>query len=92
VLCEIPKFFHPEIQHLIGCALEDAWREVRNDGLADTAAVRKRLATTIVALAAIGETDPTKLRNFALHATRAAFRPRKRPLARQGAQHSTVAA
>ena len=85
MLNEIPEFFHPEIRQLIDFALEDAWHELRNDGLADTASVRGRLATTIVALAAIGETDPIKLKNFALHTARAAFRPRKRPLARQGA-------
>ena len=50
MLRAIPKFLHPEIRHLIGCAFEDAWQEVRNDSLADTVAVRRRLATTIVAL------------------------------------------
>ena len=92
MLRAIPKFFHPEIRHLIGCAFEDAWQEGRNDSLVDTVAVRRRLATTIVALAAIGETDPIKLKNFALHATRAAFGPRKRSPARQGAQPSPAAA
>jgi hypothetical protein len=84
MLRAIPKFLHPEIRHLIGCAFEDAWQEVRHDSLADTVAVKRRLARTIVALGAIGETDPIKLKNFALHATRAAFGPRKRPLARAG--------
>jgi hypothetical protein len=60
-LNEIPKFFHPEIRHLIDFALEDAWREVRNQDLADGASVRGKSTTTIVALAAIGETDPVKL-------------------------------
>jgi hypothetical protein len=85
-LNEIPQFFHPEIRQLIDLALEDAWQEVRNERLADTASVRGRLVTTIVALAAIGETDTIKLKNFALHATRAAFRPRKRQLTWQAAQ------
>ena len=53
-LNEIPKFFHPEIRHLIDFALEDAWQELRNQDLADAASVRSKLATTIVALAAIG--------------------------------------
>ena len=75
----IPEFFHPEIRQLIDFALEDAWQEIRNERLADTASVRGRLATTIVALAAIGETNPIKLKNFALHATRADFRPKKTP-------------
>jgi len=60
--------------------------------LSDTASVREKLATTIVALAAIGETDPIKLKNLALHATRAAYRPRRRSAARQGAPASKVAA
>src|SRR6187549_1887790 len=59
-LNEIPKFFHPEIRHLIDFALEDAWQELRNQDLADAASVRGKLATTIVALAAIGETDPSQ--------------------------------
>jgi hypothetical protein len=72
-LNEIPKFFHPEIRHLIDFAMEDAWQELRKEGLADAASVRGKLATTIVALAAIGETDPTKLKRFALHAARGAL-------------------
>ena len=42
MLNEIPEFFHPEIRQLIDFALEDAWHELRNDGLADTASVRGR--------------------------------------------------
>jgi hypothetical protein len=72
-LNEIPKFFHPEIRELIDFALEDAWQELRNQDLGDPASVRGKLATTIVALAAIGETDPVKLKRFALHAARGAF-------------------
>ena len=45
-LNEIPKFFHPEIRHLIDFALEDAWQELRNQDLADAASVRGKLATT----------------------------------------------
>ena len=83
-LNEIPEYFHPEIRHLIDFALEDAWQQLRKDGVADTALGREKLATTIVALAAIGETDPIKLKNLALHATRSAYRPRRRSAARQG--------
>jgi hypothetical protein len=82
----VPEFFHPEIRQLIDFALDDAWQEVRNERLADTASVKGRLATTIVALAAIGETNPIKLKNFALHATRAAFRRGRRSPTRQDAQ------
>ena len=76
---KIPEFFHPEIRRLIELALEDAWQELKNDRLADAQSVRARLATTIVALAAIGETDSNKLRNFALDAARATYRPRSAP-------------
>jgi hypothetical protein len=33
MLRAIPKFLHPEIRHLNGCAFEDAWQEVRHDSL-----------------------------------------------------------
>jgi hypothetical protein len=74
---KIPQFFHPEIRHLIQSALEEAWQELKDEELADAKSVKERLATTIVALAAIGETDTAKLKNFALHAARAAYRPQK---------------
>jgi hypothetical protein len=80
---KIPEFFHPEIRHLITLALEDAWQELKNEELADAESVRARLATTIVALAAIGETNSAKLKNFALHAARATYRPQKRMMRRQ---------
>ena len=70
---KIPEFFHPEIRRLIELALEDAWQELKNDRLADAQSVRARLATTIVALAAIGETDSSKLKSFALNAARATY-------------------
>ena len=89
---EIPEFFHPEIRYLIDFALEDAWQEVSKEGLAEAASVRGKLATTIVALAAIGETDPTKLKNFALHAARATYRRRKRPVSQRAAPARNVAA
>jgi hypothetical protein len=79
----IPQFFHPEIRHLIHSALEEAWQALKDERLADAESVKERLATTIVALAAIGETDTAKLKNFALHALRARYRPRKRISGRQ---------
>jgi hypothetical protein len=75
----IPKFLHPEIRRLIELALEDAWQELKNDRLADAQSVRARLATTIVALAAIGETDSSKLKSFALNAARATYTPKSAP-------------
>jgi hypothetical protein len=90
-LNEIPTFFHPEIRSLIDSALEQAWLELRKDDPDDEVMARRKLATTIVALAAIGETDPAKLKKFALHATRAARLGRK-PAIRKSARASGVAA
>jgi len=71
---KIPKFFHAEIRHLIGFALEDAWQEVSKQSLDDPARVREKLTEAIVALAAIGETDPNRLKKFAVHAAHTGFR------------------
>ncbi len=69
-LNEIPKYIHPETRSLIESALEQAWQELKSDDPADVA-LRRKLAGTIIALTAIGETDPAKLKRFALHAARA---------------------
>jgi hypothetical protein len=69
-LNEIPKYLHPETRSLIDSALEQAWQELKEDGPADIALARRKLAGTIVALASVGETDPAKLKRFALHAAR----------------------
>jgi len=86
-LNEIPTFFHPEIRSLIDSALEQAWLELREDAPEDEVMARRKLATTIVALAAIGETDLAKLKKFALHATRT-----KPPVMRKEARKREVAA
>jgi hypothetical protein len=70
-LNKIPKYIHPETRSLIECALEQAWQELKRDDPADVALARRKLAGTIVALTAIGETDLAKLKRFALHAARA---------------------
>jgi hypothetical protein len=90
-LNEIPTFFHPEIRSLIGSALEEAWLELREDSPDDEVIARGKLATTIVALAAIGETDPAKLKKFALHAARAARLGTKSPT-RKAARTTQVTA
>lgn len=90
-LNEIPAFFHPEIRSLIDSALEQAWLELREDDPDDEMMARRKLATTIVALAAIGETDPAKLKKFALHATRATELGKK-PAVRKAARRREVAA
>ena len=46
--------------------------------LVDANPARMKLATTIVALASVGETDPDKLKGFALHAAKAAFKTTER--------------
>ena len=70
-LNEIPKYIHPETRNLIESALEQAWQELKSDHPADVALARRKLVGTIVALTAISETDPAKLKRFALHAARA---------------------
>jgi hypothetical protein len=80
-LNEIPKYFSPEIRHLVDAALEDAWQEVKKERPGDALPAKMQLAKTIVALVSVGETDPDKLKSFALHAIRAALRtsgPRRR--------------
>jgi hypothetical protein len=69
-LNEIPKYLHPETRSLIDSALEQGWQELKEDGPADVALARRKLAGTIVALASVGETDPAKLTRFALHAAK----------------------
>ena len=72
-LNELPKYFGPDTLALMETALENAWRERKNDGgVADATSARRTLAKAIIALAAVGETDLTKLEKFALHASRAA--------------------
>jgi hypothetical protein len=70
-LNEIPKYIHPETRDLIESALEQAWQELKSDEPPDVALARRKLAGTIVALTSVGETDPAKLKRFALHAARA---------------------
>ena len=70
---KIPEFFHPGIRRLIELSLEDVWQELKNEKLADAQSVRMRLVTTMVALAAIGETDSSKLKSFAVDAARATY-------------------
>ena len=69
---ELPKIYGPETLSLMDRALEQAWRELNRRGdVVDASAARSRLATTIVALASVGETDSAKLKRFALNASSA---------------------
>jgi hypothetical protein len=77
-LNEIPKYLNPDMRKLVETALEDAWRELSGDAPSSEAQadfgsidpVRRKIAGTIVALTAVGETDPAKLRYFALNAVK----------------------
>jgi hypothetical protein len=73
---ELPKIYGPETLSLMDRALEQAWRELKQRGtVVDATAARKRLTTTIVALASVGETDSAKLKRFALIASSSVLRP-----------------
>ena len=67
-LNEIPKYLDSETRRLVDSALEDAWRELKKDACVHASPERMKLATTIVALASVGETDPVKLKWFAINA------------------------
>jgi len=71
-LNEIPSYLGPETRRLIDLALDEAWQELKNDFPADSSLARRKMAGTIVALTSVGETDPAKLKFFALHALRGA--------------------
>jgi hypothetical protein len=72
-LNETPKYFSPETRSLVESALQEAWQEVSKDSDLEVALVQRRLRRTIVALASVGETDPGKLKWFAIHAWRGAI-------------------
>ena len=69
----ISKYVRPETRRLIDAVWKDAWRELKKGGLVNAAFARRTLARTIVALASAGETDPAKLKWFALHSTKGAL-------------------
>jgi hypothetical protein len=72
-LNEIPKYINLETRSLIESAMEEAWQELSKDSELEAARVQPRLRRTIVALASVGETDPKKLKWFAIHAWRGAI-------------------
>ena len=71
-LNEIPTFFHPELRNLIDVASDEAWLELRDEHPSDETLARRKLATTIGALAAIGESFCVAMAKPAGHAARAA--------------------
>jgi len=76
-LNEVPKYFSSETRRLIEAALEEAWQELSKDNLVDPLPARQKMRTTMVALAAVGETDHRKLKCFAVHAWRGALQAKQ---------------
>jgi hypothetical protein len=72
-LNEIPKYLTPDIRRLVDAA---SWQELNREGILDAHRARMKLASTIVALACVGETDPAKLKRFAMHALKGVMRRR----------------
>jgi hypothetical protein len=90
-LNEIPKHFSAETRSLIDAALDDAWQELSKDAHIDATPARSKLRTTIVALAAVGETDLRKLKWFAIHAWRGAMQAEQAAIARHARMSGTAA-
>jgi hypothetical protein len=67
---EIPKHFNAETRSRIETALEEAWQELSKGARVEATRTKRRLVRTMVALAAVGETDLNKLKSFAIHAWR----------------------
>ena len=85
-----PNLLSSEIGSLIDFALEQAWLELRRYNPIDELMARRKLLTTIVALVAIGDTNPAKLKRFALNAARAAVLGMK-PVVRKTAGKTALA-
>ena len=67
---EIPRHFNAETRSMIEIALEEAWQELNKGTRVEAAPTKRTLVRTMVALAAVGETDIKKLKAFAIHAWR----------------------
>jgi hypothetical protein len=87
-LNEIPKYFDPDTRHLVETALEEAWQELSKDPNVEARA-RRKLRTTVVALASVGETDYSKLKWFAIQAWRRAIQ--KEQAANRGGTNASAA-
>ena len=90
-LNEIPKYFNLQTRSLIEAALEDAWQELSEDGNIEATLAQKKLRTTIVALASVGETDHRKLKWFAIHAWRGAMQAEQSAIAQRARMSGTAA-
>jgi hypothetical protein len=89
-LNEIPNHFDPETRSSIEAALEDAWQELSKDGNIEATLAQKKLRTTMVALASVGETDHRKLKWFALHAWRGAMQAEQSAIAQRAQMSGTA--
>jgi len=74
---EIPKHFDTATRSMIETALEKAWRELSKGTRVEAMPTKRRLVRTMVALAAVGETDVMKLKSFAIHAWRGSLQAEK---------------
>jgi hypothetical protein len=88
---EIPKHFNAEIRSVIETALEDAWQELSKGTRIEVAPTKRRLVRTMVALAAVGETDLKKLKSFAIHAWRGSLQAEQAMTAKRSRISSTAA-
>jgi hypothetical protein len=89
-LNEIPEHFNPETLSSIEAALEDAWQELSKGGDLEATLARKKLRTTMVALASVGETDHRKLKLFAIHAWRGAMQAAPPAIAQRAGRSETA--
>jgi hypothetical protein len=74
---EIPEHFNAETRSMIETALEEAWQELSKGTRVEATPTKRRLVRTMVALAAVGETDLKKLKWFAIHAWRGSLQARQ---------------
>jgi len=88
---EIPKHFDAETRNAIETALEEAWQELSKGARVETTRIKRRLVRTMVALAAVGETDRNKLKSFAMNAWHGSLQ-REQPMTGQGGGLSRTAA
>ena len=58
---EIPKYFNAQTRDVIETALEESWQELSKGAPLEALPTKRRLIRTMVALAAVGETDRNKL-------------------------------
>ena len=74
---EIPKYFNAETRSMIEAALDEAWHELSKGTRVEATSTKRRLVRTMVALAAVGETDLMKLKSFTIHAWRGSLQAEK---------------